>query len=58
MDAYTIYAQWCKDHNRPAPTRAWWDAACSRSDKSHPLTEAEKDNREIERGKREDWYGR
>jgi hypothetical protein len=27
-DTYTIYCDWCRDHNRTPPTREWWNKAC------------------------------
>lgn len=29
IDSYQIYCEWCRDHNRAAPTREWWDRACA-----------------------------
>ena len=30
MDSYSVYCQWCIDHNRVPPTREWWDKACAK----------------------------
>lgn len=30
IDGYQIYCEWCRDHNRAAPSREWWDRACAK----------------------------
>lgn len=53
-DGYAIYCQWCEDHQRPPPTRDWWDSACAlpRVRADRPLTDIEFD-RDYE--EREGW---
>ena len=29
-DSYLVYVQWCRDHNRTPPTKAWWDRAVAK----------------------------
>ena len=52
MTGYEIYCAWCRDHNRPAPTREWWNAACMRA---QPVPRLIGTDFDIETEQREGW---
>lgn len=71
IDGYQIYCEWCRDHNRAASTREWWDRACAIGQARHAeltgvptvaparqfrnLRSDYLDSAEIEREAREGW---
>lgn len=59
FDAYETYCQWCKDHHRPAPSRAWWERACCIANNQRASSEIVRslrlDQAEIDRERREGW---
>lgn len=54
IDSYQTYVDWCRDHNRPAPTREEWQAWCSQPRR---LAIRSRDDLELEREAREGWGG-
>lgn len=60
-DSYLVYVQWCIDHKRSAPTRAWWEAACRKHLEQNLAADAvayrelRLDQAEIDREAREGW---
>jgi hypothetical protein len=52
MDLLDAYCQWCVEHGREPPTRAWWDAAVARP---RTIDHRDADQREIDRERREGW---
>ena len=52
-DTYTIYSQWCRDRGQPAPTREWWDKACTQL--RHPPALVDDTSFDIETERREGW---
>jgi hypothetical protein len=54
-DGYAIYCQWCVEHHREPPTRAWWDHSCIGTKDYRPMTDVEFD---VQTEQREGWcYG-
>jgi len=54
-DGYTIYRDWCLEHHRMPPTRAWWDHWSPQWRKSPPARVLSEDEFDIETEQREGW---
>jgi hypothetical protein len=53
MTGYEIYVEWCRDHQRKPPSKAWWDKACAQ-----PKTIVFEPDFDIDTERREGWtYG-